>query len=122
MGRSRGEHEDARVDGKKQGGLVCVALCALPPADVAWGTGATPAMNAAEKALLRFVRELRDDGTRGRCRWARLWTCALRLCLWAHSEQRGVFDSSGGFEFQEKRVEAEPLPWPPLSGAKLEEK
>ncbi|KAK4040986.1 hypothetical protein C8A01DRAFT_35044 [Parachaetomium inaequale] len=72
MGRRRADHEDARVDGKKQGGLACVALCALPPAGVgeggmagtpmARGTGETPAMDAAEKALLGFVRELQDVG------------------------------------------------------------
>ena len=72
----------ALVGFKKQGGVVCTALFAAPPAPESgglppaathagafWPEGScagTPAMRAVEEALLAYVRELQDVRAAGR--------------------------------------------------------
>ncbi|KAG7284314.1 hypothetical protein NEMBOFW57_010686 [Staphylotrichum longicolle] len=133
----RGGDHTARVDGKKQGGVVCVAMCALPPAGVgepetagtpfARGTLGTPAMDAAEKALLGFIKEMQDVGHQGSMPLGeRVEGClgivfmGVNMLIYEYSKEKGFFDPPGGFEVEDKKVEAEPLPWPPLpdSGSK----
>ncbi|KAK3905598.1 hypothetical protein C8A05DRAFT_12576, partial [Staphylotrichum tortipilum] len=125
---------NARVGGKKQGGIVCIALCALPPAGVgegetagtpfARGTLGTPAINAAEKALLGFIREMQDVGYQGQGPLGEgvegclgLVIMGVDMLLYEYGREKGFFDPPGGFEFEDKKVEAEPLPRPPLAGA-----
>ena len=117
----------ARIDGIKQGGVVCVALCVLPPAglgapgalagtSLADKTGGTPAMKAAEQALLGFLRELQDDGYQGSdpqgevvdgCQ--AIVFMGQELLVSEYSKQRGFFDPAGGYVFEKKKV---PLGWP----------
>jgi hypothetical protein len=44
------------------------------------------------------------------------------MLVYEFGREKGFFDPPGGFEFEEKRVEAEPLPWPPLPGAEAGQK
>lgn len=62
----------ARIEGRKQGDVTCLALCALPPIGVgepktpgspsAEATAEMPALDAAEEALLRVIQEIQDVG------------------------------------------------------------
>jgi hypothetical protein len=133
----RGGDRTARVDGKKQGGVVCVALRAMPPAGVgegetagmpfARGTLGTAAMDAAEGALLGFIRTMQDEGYQGQrplgdgvegC--LAVVFMGVDMLVYEYSKERGFFDPPGGFAFEDKKVDAEPLPWPPLPGAGAE--
>lgn len=133
----RGGDRTARVGGKKQGGFVCVTMCVLPPAGVgepetagtpfARGTLGTPAMDAAEKALLGFIREMQDVGHQGSMPLGdRVNGClgvvfmGVDMLIYEYSKEKGFFDPPGGFEIEDKKVDAEPLPWPPMpdSGSK----
>jgi hypothetical protein len=119
--------------GKKQGGTVCVALCALPPAGVgepefsgtplARETIDTPAMDVAGKSLLDSIRLLQDVGY---VEYPPLGDHVVHGCMGMvimgggvsiseYSKARGLYDPPGGVEFEMKKVDEGPeLPWPAL--------
>ncbi len=128
VGKRQGDGDTpaARIDGIKQSGVVCVALCVLPPAgagkpEVLAGTpladmAGTPAMEAAEQALLGFIRGLQDVGYQGaRPMGEDLDGCQAivfmgqDLLISEYSREKGFFDPPGGVVFEKKKV---PLGWP----------
>ena len=114
----------ARIDGKKQGGVVCVAMLALPPAGVggpvmagtpvAEGTSGTSAMAAAERALLGYVKGLQDvGGHKGQGPMGELVEGSMAvvfmgadMAVYDYSRGSGFVDPPG-LEFVEKRVDME---------------
>lgn len=111
----------ARVGGIKQGGTVCVALTVLPPPGVGEGetagqplarTAETPAMDAANAALLAFIRETQDRGFLGSPPLGPDLEGSLAIVFMGadlfvseYSRESGFFDPPGGFAFEETLVD-----------------
>ena len=115
-----------RVGFRKQGGIACLALFAAPPAPDSGGvvrvrnglplpegtTEGTPAMLAAEKALLEYARELQDVGTGGSgplgvptdgCMAVVFMGC--NKSVYFYSKERGFFDLPEKFVFKEPGID-----------------
>ncbi|KAK4041633.1 hypothetical protein C8A01DRAFT_34358 [Parachaetomium inaequale] len=121
------------AEGRKQVGIVCIALLAAPPAPVvgtprlAEGSAAgTPAMEAAEKALLAYIKELQDVGTPEvgptgvlveRCMAVVFMGCDKSV--YEFEKQRGFFDPQRGVEFAEPRSKAAVNHFPGTEGVYL---
>jgi hypothetical protein len=118
--------------GKKQGGVVCVALYAMPPAEVgppefagtplAGKTLDSPAMDAIDKALLESIRLLQDVGYE---QYPPLGDNVVDGCLAIgflgvgmsvseYSREKGLYDPPGGVEFKIKKVDMGSLHFPAL--------
>ncbi|KAG7293472.1 hypothetical protein NEMBOFW57_003523 [Staphylotrichum longicolle] len=111
----------ARVGGIKQGGTVCVAITVLPPPGVGEGetagqplarTAGTTAMDAANAALLAFIRETQDRGFLGSPPLGPELEGSLAIVFMGadlfvseYSQERGFFDPPGGFAFEETLVD-----------------
>lgn len=132
----RGGDPCARVEGRKQGGVVCVALSALPPpglgepksrgADLERSTSETLAMDAVKKALLEFTKMLQDVGYQGSSSVGELVEGCMamvflgaEMSVFEYSSERGLYELPGGIEYEvKKEVDANPrVPWPPLPGS-----
>ncbi|KAK4188112.1 hypothetical protein QBC35DRAFT_550381 [Podospora australis] len=109
--------EDTRIylAGKPGVGTVCVKMMVIPPKNVGSGetrglpfardTLGTPAMDAAEGALLGLMRRWQEEngekgtpGVEDGC--LAVVVMGVDMLVWEYSRERGFYDPPGGFVFE----------------------